>query len=207
MPTCDYEGCERPSRYRRGGLCEAHGKQRSLGKALRPLLERVPRAGACLFDPCERARLARGYCSAHYQQIMRGQTLAPVAVTSECTVVWCDRVAKGSKSGMCKRHTQTFGKYRATAAWVNQKFADQDERCAICLTTESGRLDWCIDHDHSCCASRVRTCGRCLRGIVCSGCNLMLGHAKDNAARLRAGADYLEMYDFGENVTQMRREA
>ena len=32
----------------------------------------------------------------------------------------------------------------------------------------------CIDHDHSCCPES-RSCGQCIRGVICSGCNTMLG--------------------------------
>jgi hypothetical protein len=39
-----------------------------------------------------------------------------------------------------------------------------------------------IDHDHR--SGQVR-------GILCHHCNVMLGHAWDNAIILRAGVDYL----------------
>ncbi len=50
----------------------------------------------------------------------------------------------------------------------------------------------CIDHDHSCCSDRRRSCENCRRGLACWHCNLILGHAKDDPARLRLIADNLE---------------
>lgn len=71
--------------------------------------------------------------------------------------------------------------------------AAQDGRCAVCGTADPGGRwsTWHIDHDSACCAGK-RSCGKCVRGILCSNCNLMLGHAKDSPERLRAAADYIE---------------
>jgi len=59
----------------------------------------------------------------------------------------------------------------------------QDNRCAICRTeTPGGKGGWHVDHDHA--TDRVR-------GLLCNACNLMLGHAQDDPARLRAALAYL----------------
>jgi Recombination endonuclease VII len=75
----------------------------------------------------------------------------------------------------------------------------QGGRCACCgdeldidLRPRPGRLSRVhVDHDHSCCAG-ARSCGKCVRGILCVNCNAMLGRAKDDPERLRSGAEYLE---------------
>jgi hypothetical protein len=33
----------------------------------------------------------------------------------------------------------------------------------------------CIDHDHACCPDEKRSCGKCIRGLLCLDCNTTLG--------------------------------
>jgi hypothetical protein len=71
----------------------------------------------------------------------------------------------------------------------------QDGKCAVCRVSlmVEDREDRAahVDHDHSCCPG-PQSCGDCVRGILCRGCNLMLGNAHDDPSRLRAAADYLD---------------
>lgn len=61
--------------------------------------------------------------------------------------------------------------------------------CHICGETKDYWLH--VDHDHACCESD-RSCGQCIRGLLCHNCNSMLGHSKDAPTTLRKAADYLE---------------
>jgi Recombination endonuclease VII len=49
----------------------------------------------------------------------------------------------------------------------------------------------CVDHDHRCCDS-ARSCGKCIRGVLCDACNSTLGRVHDDPQWLRKLADYLE---------------
>lgn len=53
----------------------------------------------------------------------------------------------------------------------------QGDRCPLC-GVEYGSdymVRPVVDHDHACCPGRV-SCGECIRGIICWGCNMVLGH-------------------------------
>lgn len=51
-----------------------------------------------------------------------------------------------------------------------------------------------VDHDHSCCAAPP-ICGKCIRGLICSPCNSLIGQIGDSAghalARLARYQEYL----------------
>jgi hypothetical protein len=48
-----------------------------------------------------------------------------------------------------------------------------------------------MDHDHACCPGK-KSCGKCVRGLLCRQCNHALGMLRDDVKRIRGLADYLE---------------
>lgn len=83
--------------------------------------------------------------------------------------------------------------YNITLAERDEILAAQGGACAICRTTEpEGQGGWHVDHDHRCCPGS-RSCGKCIRGLLCSRCNPMIGMARDDRDVLRAAVEYLEV--------------
>ena len=66
--------------------------------------------------------------------------------------------------------------------------------CAICAEPESKGKSLSIDHDHSCCSGSF-SCGKCIRGLVCSNCNHGLGFLNDSIDRMHSAIRYLELWD------------
>ncbi|MGW3674655.1 endonuclease VII domain-containing protein [Streptomyces sp. NPDC005166] len=63
--------------------------------------------------------------------------------------------------------------------------------CALCgKTPEANGKDLAVDHEHACCPG-TRSCGKCVRGLLCDPCNRGLGCFADSPDRLRAAAAYL----------------
>ena len=61
-----------------------------------------------------------------------------------------------------------------------QMLEDQNYGCKICGKTpeENGRA-LAVDHDHACCAGE-KSCGMCVRGLLCHHCNTKLGWYEKN---------------------------
>lgn len=65
----------------------------------------------------------------------------------------------------------------------DQMLATQDGRCAICKTDDTGRhRRFHVDHCHD---------TQEIRGLLCHGCNVSLGHFKHDVAVLEAAIGYL----------------
>ena len=84
------------------------------------------------------------------------------------------------------RNSNFLRAYGITTAQRDEMLVKQGNKCASCGTAEPGsKRGWHVDHCH-------RTLK--IRGIVCHHCNSAAGHAKDDPARLRLIADYLEKH-------------
>lgn len=83
-------------------------------------------------------------------------------------------------------------RYGMTPADLADLLARQGGVCAICRTPEpGGQGKWHIDHDHACCPGKTRSCGTCVRGLLCVRCNMALGLFHDSLHRLRNAIRYL----------------
>lgn len=83
-------------------------------------------------------------------------------------------------------HLQHIKSYTASrkgvsAKWVKAQVAAQGGCCARCHEPFRNSKDTQIDHDHSCCPGR-RSCGSCVRGVICWQCNqrLTLAYCTDH---------------------------
>lgn len=80
--------------------------------------------------------------------------------------------------------------YGITKEQFDEKMASQDSKCAICRR-ELERPD--LDHSHACCPSK-KSCGKCIRGILCRPCNTLIGLAQESIEVLSNAIQYLKGY-------------
>lgn len=84
--------------------------------------------------------------------------------------------------------------YSLTVEKRNAMLAEQENRCKVCRVLLDGStksLTPNVDHDHGCCPG-MRTCGKCIRGLLCGRCNVILGLAKDSVIILERAIQYLK---------------
>lgn len=192
---CSYTPCDRQAR--RKGLCEGHGKQKRRGKELTPLKARR-KVRLCRFPDCGLEHEAKGYCHTHYQQRKTGRELSPIRDYNhwEDGYKVCPRCGEnkhkdsyGNHAGLtndkqsycreCRKWLGIQTRYNLTREEWEGILSFQGNRCGVCGEDDSGSVyGFYVDHDHSCCSGR-ESCGKCLRGIICHGCNLRVDRKND----------------------------
>ena len=93
------------------------------------------------------------------------------------------RYASHKKEYAVSSRTGKLRKYGLTPETFKTMLTGQGGVCAICGAPDWGRNGPIVDHNH-------RT--NKIRGILCNGCNSVLGHSKEDPRRLRAAIKYLE---------------
>lgn len=221
MNACIYPDCGRPKKAR--GYCAGHALQIKEKRPLAPLKE-LKRGRGCLFEGCDKKHYARGYCTGHNRQLTSGRPLAPLRELlfrsadevrhrdsqgrkwcTECAGWWPEdhySVVRHNKDGLNTRCRECIARYKHAARYnlTPEEFdalrERQGNRCGICECPQpSGRGGWHIDHDHSCCPQGYGACGNCVRGLLCSSCNHLLGNAKDSARTLERAVQYLARHN------------
>jgi hypothetical protein len=196
---CTFAECDKDIAVKSLGLCDGHYRQHKKGHELTPL--RVP-VGTCTFPGCDKPHMSHGLCDGHQRQANRGQELRPLAAKRSRgeslkemargvrTCVGkhgCGRTlplsefSKHAKTADgyvtnckdCSRSVLMQWKYDLTQADWDALFASQGGRCAICRSDDPG-YRWATDHDHACCPGQ-KTCGECVRAILCYPCNTAVG--------------------------------
>lgn len=86
------------------------------------------------------------------------------------------------------RHLRLALQYGLTPEAFEALLREQDGGCAICQTQGAER--WAVDHDHACCVGS-KTCGKCVRGILCFPCNQALGLFRERPNVLARAISYV----------------
>jgi len=124
----------------------------------------------------------------------------------DCLLIGEDRVMSRKKycSSTCKSKYRTSSGSRIDShLWVNFKIREieydiilksQGNKCAICYRDRSEfSKNFAVDHDHKCCPGK-KSCGNCIRGLICFDCNIALGHLREDPKIVESALIYLNKY-------------
>jgi hypothetical protein len=212
-PRCAVEACEKPALKR--GWCDMHYRRWTIhGDPSRTI---VKSRSVCTFATCDRYVAAHGLCETHNRQRVDGQPLTQIRAwrshlerdgqgrkLCRSCLAWIPEPAFGANNRHpdklsyqckdCNRNKARLRSYGLTPAGYRAMLEAQAGGCAICgRQCASGRM-LAVDHDHACCPDPGKSCGRCLRGLLCGSCNQGIGKFQDEPERLRAAAAYLERH-------------
>ncbi|MGA5420221.1 endonuclease VII domain-containing protein [Streptomyces lavendulocolor] len=173
---CEFPGCTR--KYMSRGLCASHNWQRDAGRELTALPDRRHA------KPHDRNPQGEEQCRTCLAW------LSPDMFNRNAR-------AKDGLQGHCRscaRDAQRKALYKLPPGRYAEMLASQGGTCAICGRPDGEGRALSVDHDHGCCPDGDRTCGKCVRGLVCGACNHGLGKFRDSPELLRAAAAYLERH-------------
>lgn len=196
-PRCSVDGCESPQR--KMGWCAAHYANHQQGREVKPFAYKWAEAGrpcrVCGADTEGR----RSYCSVACR-VVASRTKGERIESFVCRLC--------GKSVSIKARDESGRLVRTDVAWCRdcgrdsvdarrfKKYGVTPEQFAL-LTANGchicGAKDrrYHVDHDHACCPTDKRSCGKCVRGVLCGQCNQALGMLRDRVDLLQNAIAYL----------------
>lgn len=84
-----------------------------------------------------------------------------------------------------------WGRFNLSPTKYDEMVEAQGGACAFCGEVPEKRL--CVDHDHACCSGE-RSCGECVRDLLCTSCNLHLGWMETRGISGKQVDDYLSKH-------------
>lgn len=185
---CRSEGCRGDAKTL--GLCPLHVQQwYRLGYFGIPQRELGINDGECSFTGCQDPCRAKGLCAGHYDQQRSGKVLQPKLSWGKprgvCAMHSCERTTNAN-GALCHKHAASKSRH---GFQTDDAFIEfwRDAECWICHS----RNRLCVDHDHQCCPIGG-SCGKCIRGILCTKCNTFLGHYGDRIPLFERAIEYLK---------------
>lgn len=130
----------------------------------------------CTVEDCGQKHYAKGYCRLHYDRVRdygRTHTLREIIPLDKEKQFYRTIDGKQVKSGLYSLERRLEKTYNITLATYNS-FAEKG--CNVCgaETGSSSNRNMHVEHDHACCPG-LKSCGKCVRGVVCNRCNTALG--------------------------------
>lgn len=154
----------------------------------------------CSIKGCDRQHYAKSYCRPHYARFTRnGTTDALIGTIKGKQVRKYKRTITRKKANGEQVVYNTIVK-RSRVAYLKATYnitIEEFDRmakngCQICHDVPERNLH--VDHDHACC-DKPSSCGKCVRGVLCNRCNMLVDKYESGKMRLdNPRLDKIEKY-------------
>jgi hypothetical protein len=139
-------------------------------------IQRGPATVFCTVDNCGKRHYAKGYCRLHYDRVRStGRTESILDIIPLNGEKQFYRMVDGKKVKhvLYSLESRLQNQYNITVDEFNEFAKDGCNVCGAATGSVTDR-NLHVDHDHACCPGQ-RSCGDCVRGVVCNRCNTSVG--------------------------------
>lgn len=168
----------------------------------------------CEIEWCKNSisTIKKSYCSMHEGRLYKYGTATPDVKCFGCNKIFpfsfpgtsttqnnnnkkyycveCTEFINNHPKAMPNNHSHILHFYGLDRVRYGKLLVAQDYKCAMCKRKAS-KLN--VDHDHSCC-SGSKSCGKCVRGLLCTNCNMFIGRIETVSNIVKEAEHYLERY-------------
>lgn len=164
-----------------------------------------PNKKPCSIKDCGKPHYAKTYCRVHYARLIRNGTTdalwTPLTNTEKRVKPY--KLTINHPNGKTYEYDRLRHYNRKTYLKQNYNLDIEDyermskDGCQVCK--EESDVNLHVDHDHNCCPG-TKSCGKCVRGIVCPRCNMLVdryerGKIRLDNPRVNKIIKYLERYE------------
>lgn len=107
-----------------------------------------------------------------------------------CHVPGCDNLRRAKN--LCSPHYTAARRHHVEPKQYIDLILAAKGTCSVCGKHPAPNA-WVVDRDHSCCGGGV-SCGKCVRGVICSTCNQGIGMLGDSLDGVLRAAAYLRSF-------------
>ena len=141
----------------------------------------------CSIKGCNRIHYAKSFCRPHYARLLRNGTTDSLIGVVKDVKYYPRTIKRTSNTGKTVEYKTRQRTSREAYLKNNYNLDMEDfERmskngCQICHDIPERNLH--VDHDHACC-NKPSSCGKCVRGVLCNRCNMLVDKYESGRMRL-----------------------
>lgn len=134
---------------------------------------------------------AKTYRAKHKEKVKEGKARWRASNLDKVVITSARSVLKRKAKHKIETRNWQIRQYGITPEQYASLLEKQNNVCAICKKPDAELRQLSVDHNHKCCATQAKCCGKCVRGLLCGKCNRLLPLAEEYFTQV---GEYLTSY-------------